>query len=59
MTQKGNSVAGVSGSVSREEHRYVESLITKKLASRWTRWRTLEEALELLVVIKCDGGLRV
>ena len=43
--------SGVSGSVSREEHRYVESLVNNKLASRWTRWRTLEEAVKLLVVL--------
>jgi hypothetical protein len=51
MTQKGNSVAGVSGSVSREEHRYIESLIKNNLASRWTRWRTLKEASKLLVAV--------
>jgi hypothetical protein len=51
MTQKGNSVAGVSGSVSREQHRYVESLIKNKLASRWTRWRTLKEVAKTLVIV--------
>jgi hypothetical protein len=51
MTQKGNSVAGVSGSVSREEHRDVARLIQLGLASRWTRWRTLKEASKLLVAV--------
>jgi hypothetical protein len=43
MTQKGNSVAGVSGSVSREQHRYIASLVKDGLASRWSPLRTVKE----------------